>query len=480
MKNRSFLDIVKEDMLTESGHYYGCCDNAVLNEGLEEGENVRVLQTPNEFIDIMTEMEGNNKFVSYGYISGAGLNIPKTKKINPETGRMKGFDDYTQMGKELGYENGIGGIIKFTRMLVNFQTPDQMASSYQKYKQDTSDIRNEFGVPEIKKKEDYTNKVNYGTNKLDVYSGDNPELQGHMYSSQNVYSAYNQTEGSIKRKVSTYYIIGTDGEIIETCSPDRVKEIFSKFGNEDPYSPEVSKLHKRVGGGDSGLSALRRINADDETMMNYLKKVDGLKFIYRRFEFSSIVFMVGTCNGQKFYYSNSNLTRMPKGVGVEINPKVFIDMANQKYKKSIDEIGQCALEDMSNRNVNESCCEIDNTVDKDKLYDIIVSVIGNDKELHDKFTLLANALVKHIKRGEEVTMEKLANSSVMGGIIRTVLQKYSKLMYNKPITVTPFERKELRMWAASQVFHIMDNNDYLDKDYISKFEQSPYYSVSDL
>ena len=357
MAKQTFLDIVKKDMLTESAHYYGSVnDNKIIFESIME-DGVKVLKTPNEFIDTMVEMPGKKKFVSFGYICGANLNIPQIKKLNPATNRMKNFDDYDEMGRQLGYDDGIGGVIKFTRLLVNFQTPAEVGKDYGEYKDKSASIRADFGVPEIKDKPEdgnYAKKIDYGTNGVITYGGDNDDLKGHMYVDQNVYSAYNG-QGAVKRKSSTYYIIGKDGNVLEACDKDRANELFSKFGkaSSSPYSPEVDKLHQRVGGHDSGLTALRKIDADDKTMIDYLTQIDGLKFIYRRFEFSSIVFMVGTCDGEKFYYPNQNLTSIPKGVNVPIDPKVFVEIANNKYKKTLDDISQAALEDQSNRNIAE-------------------------------------------------------------------------------------------------------------------------------
>lgn len=350
MAKQTFLDVVKKDMLTESGHYYGNSGDKLILESIME-DGTRVLKTPNEFIDLMSEMDGGHKFVSFGYISGASLDIPQVKKLNPATNRMKNFDDFDEMGRQLGYEDGIGGVIKFTRLLVNFQTQDEVGKDYGDFKQKSGEIRNDFGVPEIKKKEgDYTHSIDYGSNGLKGYGGDNDDAKGHMYVDQNVYSAYN-SQGSVKRKSSTYYIIGKDGKVLEACDKDRVSELFQKFGKGSQYSPEVDRMHQQVGGRDSGLTALRKMNADDQTMIDYLTKIDGLKFIYRRFEFSSIVFMVGTCNGERFYYVNKSLTAMPKTVNVQVDPSVFIEIANNKYKKSLDDIGKVALEDNSNKNI---------------------------------------------------------------------------------------------------------------------------------
>jgi len=352
MAKQTFLDIVKKDMLTESGHYYGDGDSKLILESIME-DGTRVLKTPNEFVDLMSEMTGGRKFVSFGYISGASLNVPQVKKLNPATNRMKNFDDYDEMGRQLGYEDGIGGVIKFTRLLVNFQTQDEVGKDYGEFKQKSGQVRASFGVPEIKKKEnDYTSNIDYGSNGLKGYGGTDDDKKDHMYVDQNVYSAYN-SKGSVERKSSTYYIIGKDGKVLEACDKDRVAELFEKFGKESQYSPEVNKMHQSVGGKDSGLTALRKINADDQTMIDYLTKISELKFIYRRFEYSSIVFMIGTCDGQQFYYVNDNLTKMPSGVSVEIDPSVFVEIANNKYKKSLDDISQAALEDQSNRNIAE-------------------------------------------------------------------------------------------------------------------------------
>ena len=53
-------------------------------------------------------------FATIGYVTGANLAIPQVKRKNPETGRMKGYDDYETFGKQLGYNGEVGGVIKLT------------------------------------------------------------------------------------------------------------------------------------------------------------------------------------------------------------------------------------------------------------------------------------------------------------------------------------------------------------------------------
>ncbi len=352
----NFLDKVKNSILNESGWYYGATTlyESVLESGIT---GVRVLKTPDEFIDLMTNMPGNNKFVSIGYISGANLNMPKYKKINPKTNRPNSFDDYDEFGRQLGYENGVGGVIKFTRYLLNFNTAKEMGVAYGKYKDAANNIRKEYGLEDIKDKGGYTEKIEYGPNGLPIYSGNNPEKQGHMYTPQNIFSAVNQNDSNpLKRRVSSYFIVGKDGNIIKECSKQEANDIFTRFGknSSSPYSPEVNSLLKSIGGSDSGLTALRKADADEETMKNYLSRIKELKFIYKTFEYSSVVYMVGTVEGEKFVYINESLTRKPSSVGVDVNPQTFVDMAKKKYEKTLNELGQMALYDKSNHNVDNN------------------------------------------------------------------------------------------------------------------------------
>ena len=102
---------------------------AMLNEEtriFEALENGRTLIQANNLFDVISNMESGG-FASFGYVMGANLNYPMVKRKNPETNRMKGYIDTDTLGQRLNYPGEkIAGIVKFTRYLVNWSTPDSI------------------------------------------------------------------------------------------------------------------------------------------------------------------------------------------------------------------------------------------------------------------------------------------------------------------------------------------------------------------
>ena len=72
---------------------------------------MRVVKTSEEYFDILDQIKGG-AIITIGYVTGANLDVPKIKKKNPATNRMKGYDDYSMFQNE--GENEIGALVKIT------------------------------------------------------------------------------------------------------------------------------------------------------------------------------------------------------------------------------------------------------------------------------------------------------------------------------------------------------------------------------
>lgn len=261
----------------------------------------RRIATANEFFDILSSMKGGC-FATIGYVTGANLTIPQVKKKNPETGRMKGYDDYETFGKELGHDGEVGGVIKLTSYTLNWSTPESIGKSYKKYKADANNIRNEFGLEPIQDRESYKSTQDYGDNGISTYSGNNDELKLHSYTAQNVHNA---------RIKGIYYLISTEGKVIRELDKSELLSYFKK----------KSEM--------SGVSALRKMGATEERIQEFIDKMNGLKMSYKNFEASSILYMVATVNGEKIVYINENLTQSVRGIN--IIPAEFTKIAKERY-----------------------------------------------------------------------------------------------------------------------------------------------------
>lgn len=269
--------------------------------------------SPEEFFDIISTIKGG-QFVTVGYVTSANLNVPQERRKNPETNRMKNFDDYVTFGKNLGEEGEIGGVIKFTSYNMNWRNNDDMAAAYSKYVTDRDAIRAKYGVES--RTGGYTDKVNFGdAGGIKTYDGDNEALKSHTYTAQNTFSA---------RKKSAYYLVSTEGNIVREIPIDQLKAYMK--------GPQAV----------AGVGQLKKMGADEAQIESYIKEISELKMNYMHFEHSSILYIVATVNGIPLIYINEKLTQSVRGIN--INPTDFINIAKEKYKKDLEDVGDTVTE----------------------------------------------------------------------------------------------------------------------------------------
>lgn len=282
----------------------------------------RRIASASEFFDILSSMKGG-AFATIGYVTGANLAIPQVKRKNPETGRMKGYDDYETFGKSLGQEGEVGGVIKLTSYTLNWSTPESLGKAYNKYKTDANNIRSEFGIDPIQDRESYKSTQAYGDNGVSTYSGNNQDLSTHSYTAQNIHGA---------RIKGMYYLIDTNGKIIRDATKDELKNYFKN-------ASEVS-----------GVSTLRKMGVEEERIKEYIDRIKALGMSYKNFEASSILYMVASVNGEKIVYINENLIQNVRGINIE--PAEFTKIAKERYNIDFATIQECIA--MSKNPINET------------------------------------------------------------------------------------------------------------------------------
>ena len=275
-----------------------------------------------EFFDILSSMKGGT-FATIGYVTGANLTYPQVKRKNPETNRMKSYDDFETFGKSMGEAGEVGGVIKLTSYTVNWSTPDSLAKAYSKYKADVNTIRGEFGLDPMQDRESYKSTQAYGDNGVSTYSGNNQDLSTHSYTAQNIHGA---------RIKGMYYLVGVDGKIIRELTKDELKDYFKKSG-------EVS-----------GVPALRKMGVEEERIKEYIDRIKALGMSYKNFEASSILYMVASVNGEKIVYINENLIQNVRGINIE--PAEFTKIAKERYNIDFATIQECIA--MSKNPINET------------------------------------------------------------------------------------------------------------------------------
>lgn len=285
---------------------------------------MRTVKSSNDFFDILDSINGG-AIVTIGYVTSADLNVPIVKRKNPLTNRMKGYNDYSVFQNESGRE--IGALVKVTSYNFNYRNRQSVHDEYHnKIKPQMNAIRQEFGVPEVQAKASYKDVVKFGGNGQEVYKGGNESKFGNSYSPQNMFKPLH-----VKGVV---YLVDTQGNIIRGLDE---KEVV-------PYL----KAKKEP----TGVSALRKMGADEERIQEYINRIKELKFSYRNFEANSILYIVATVNGEKIIYINDNLKRCVDDI--DINPQDFIAVAKDRYKKDLQAIQEMFLRNKKkiNENIN--------------------------------------------------------------------------------------------------------------------------------
>lgn len=281
---------------------------ASLNEEVRIAEALeanRTLVQANNLYDVISSMSAGG-YASFGYVMGANLNLPTVKKKNPATNRMKSYVDNETLGNKLNYPGDrIGGIVKFTRYLVHWSTPDSIGKKYGDYKTNFNNICDEYGCEDAKiKDKDYKTKerINYGENGVEHYSGNDESKQGNDYSSQNLHGA------KIK---STYLLVDVDGNIIREVDKNEIKD-YIKPKSEYGYGTE--KIVK----------VLKELGAEEVRIKEVIDKVNGLNMRYQTFLLHSILYIVGatkTPDGktQKIIFLNDAMKDLFSDVKVNVH-----------------------------------------------------------------------------------------------------------------------------------------------------------------
>lgn len=264
--------------------------NQVLNE--------KAMIGPNEFFDALAQLNTDVP-VTIGYVCGANLNLPIVKRRNPETNRMKGYNDYETFGRSLGIEKEIAGVVKLSVY------SDFVVKSHDEVKKDRSDfarfedeLRIKYNMPPIardSRKGKYITKQDYGKNGLTTYNGDDETKIGRTYNRQNIYGATVN---------STYFLIGTDGNIIKELTKNDLTD-YTK-----PYNVD-------------GVNILRKLGREEEEIKQYIDDYNSKNMRFQSFINDRILFMVANSGDYgDFTYINDNF---PNEIdGVKINPTEFI------------------------------------------------------------------------------------------------------------------------------------------------------------
>jgi len=301
-KMRSLMERIEKPMTAMQAMIN---ESSMLTEAVE-----RKVKTPEEVFEILNQLK-ENKWVCVGYVTEANLNLPKIQRKNPATNRMKGYEDYETFGGEIGHEGEIGALIKITSYNYRYYGVENFDKQYGKFKNAANKIRPRYGLEPIKDKDnDYHQKINYGKG-VKAYGGENEDKKG------NFYLPFNSVGANVK---SVVYIVDTDGNIEEN-------------GLTEEQAKKYILVNKRE---IDGVSALRKMNVEEEKIQEYIKEIQALKFSYKQVIGNQILWIVGATKEQKIIYINDQLSKCINDIN--INKEDFINKARERYAKEINNV----------------------------------------------------------------------------------------------------------------------------------------------
>lgn len=293
----------------------------------------RKLVKSGQFFDAISTMKGDVR-MCVGYITAEPLDLlPKIKKRNPETNRMKSYPDYESFGKEYDIAGTIAGIVKLTKYSgFNYVRPDDLSKRYAAARDTWNQIDSNYGLKPVDKDSKngkYTTTQQFGNNNLKVYGGENDSIKNHSYFPQNTFGA---------RISSTYFVINDEGNIIANLTREQLAKYIKK---KNPYK----------------VDALIKLDRSAEEIERYIKEMDAVKMRYQQFENSKILYMAAKSNELgKFAFINDRLADV---IGdVKINTRQFMQIAASQYSIDIQKL------DESINNINNNMRITENTLRK--------------------------------------------------------------------------------------------------------------------
>lgn len=277
-------------------------ENLLKEHGINEAASSwRYVAGPDEFYDILTDVSDGRR-VTFGYVSAAKIAVPKGKRLNPATNRMNQFDDYEQLGKNLGVNGTLSGVIKLSVYNFPWQTAEKVNGQYSDFKKTRDALAQKYNI-EVGKARYGTQTMNMGDKGgISSYNGQNQDNAGHTYTNINTYG--------IKPINTTYYLVMSDGKI-EPIDVQRLELL--------PYKASETIIDK-----------LKNAGATQDEIEPLLK------MNYQRFEHSHILYFSATPDsGIPSVFINSKLSDKIAGITLASTDEI-INLAKERYSKFIN------------------------------------------------------------------------------------------------------------------------------------------------
>jgi hypothetical protein len=258
------------------------------------------------------EDENGGKWVTVGYVTGVDLNVPKVQRINPASGRMKGYPDWETFSKEIGQEQTLAGVLSVQSFQVNWMPRKNFGAFYDKYVQDANAIRADYGLEPMAQKSSNEEVPAYGNGGVSSYVGDNEDKVGNTY-------APKQNVAKIKKK-RTYYPVYQDGSLGKAIDKTTLVNYFKA---KSPVS---------------GVSALRKLGVEEEKIAEYVKRISDLGVSINKFETSQVLYLSAMIGGKEKTFVNDQINNVVNHIDVPVNKQDIARIAIERYKKDVPDL----------------------------------------------------------------------------------------------------------------------------------------------
>lgn len=235
--------------------------------------------------------------ITFGYVTAASIDYPKTKIRNPQTKRMNTVNDFATFGRNMGFDEGKvpTGVVKLKVYNLNLPKGEKLDSRYNEFATLRDNLKRKYGLPVKDGPYDREN-INYGKGNIRQYNGKNNELRNHTYLDINM--------SNIKSLSTNYYVAFEDGSLIPI---------------EKARLPIAYKAPAK-----SAADTLVAAGATEEEVAS-LRSMD-----YRTFLTSKILYVSCTSDNEKKLFVN---TKLPDKINdlTNVRPDALVNVAKERY-----------------------------------------------------------------------------------------------------------------------------------------------------
>lgn len=277
----------------------------------ESGKERRQRVNFDGIIDALSTAKGGT-YLTLCYISGANVGKTLTGKnidINKFGNDIEQYQRHGTRGYDMlknFHQGGASrkntlpmGLVKRSEITFHWQTEEGYGKAYGNYKNSANALLKPYGVEIGDREEKHDEKQNFGNGNVSVGATDN--TRGRLYSHQN---------GAVTDRYKVSYFMIDNGKIYGGINKNAIASIIKK---SDP----------------DGVGALRKIGVQEEEIKKYVAELKKLNFSVLKLMYDRILWVSCKLNGKEIFAINDRFT--DKIGDVDINPNVFIKLANNRY-----------------------------------------------------------------------------------------------------------------------------------------------------